>query len=109
MNWQKVNDFVRAWADEQALPEDLKGRSLMLVDFESEADCEFFYPGRTLLSQRAFTSGLARFARARHARTEHVTINQEHYQHWRAAEHAEDTGENRHRFIESRYKVLPLG
>jgi hypothetical protein len=108
MNWQKVSDFVRAWAAEQALPDDLKGRALTLVDFESEADCEFFYPGRTLLSQKAFTSALAKLARARHARTEHVIINREHYRHWLAAEKADDTEENRNRFIESRYKVLPL-
>ncbi len=108
MNWEKINEFVRAWATEQGLPEDLKGQALTLVDFESEADCEFFYPSRTLLSQKAFTSALARFARGRHARTEHVTINPEHYRHWLAAKKALDTEQNRNRFIESRYKVLPL-
>jgi hypothetical protein len=108
MNWEKVNEFVQAWAAEQALPSDLKGRTLTLVDFESETDCEFFYPGRTQLSQKAFTSALAKFARARHARTEHITITQGHYQAWLAAEKLEDTEQNRGRFIESRYKVLTL-
>ena len=108
MNWQKVNEFVAAWAAEQKLPEGLKGRALTLVDFESEADCDFFYPGRTLLAQKAFTSALSRFARVRHARTEHITITPDHYRHWLAATQAEDTAENRGHFIESRYKVLPL-
>jgi hypothetical protein len=108
MNWQKVNEFVEAWAAERALPASLKGRALTLVDFASESDCAFFYPGRTLLAQKAFTSELARFARARQARTEHVTINPEHYRHWLLAERAEDSAENRGRFIESRYQVLPL-
>ncbi len=108
MNWQKVNEFVEAWAQQQALPENFNGRTLTLVDFESEADCEFFYPGRTVLSQKAFTSALAKFARARHARSEHIIINRGHYEHWLMAEKQEDSQENRTRFIESRYKVLPL-
>ena len=93
--------------DRQALPDDFKGRTLTLVDFENEADCAFFYPGRTLLAQKAFTSALSKFARVRHARTEHITINRGHYEHWLLAEKREDSAENRGRFIESRYKVVP--
>jgi hypothetical protein len=107
MNWEKVNDFVVTWADQQGLPHEFKGKSLALVDFETEEDCAYFYPGRTLLAQKAFTSALSKFARARHARTEHITITRDHYQHWLLAEKQEDSGENRARFIESRYKVLP--
>jgi hypothetical protein len=109
MNWQKVNEFVEAWAAERALLADLRGHTLTLVDFESEEDCGFFYPGRTLLAQKAFTSALAKFARARHARTEHVTINPDHYRHWLLAERAEDSEENRGRYIESRYQVIAFG
>jgi hypothetical protein len=107
MNWEKVNEFVAAWTQQQSLPQDFKGRTLTLVDFESEEDCAFFYPGRTLLVQKAFTSALSKFARARHARTEHITINRGHYEHWLVAEKQQDSQENRGRFIESRYKVLP--
>lgn len=109
MNWQKVNEFVESWSLEHQLPANLKGKTLLLVDFESEADCLFFYPERTQLAQKAFTSALSRFARARHARTEHVTITPEHYRVWLLAEQLDDTLENRGRFIESRYQVLPLG
>lgn len=108
MNWQKVNEFVAAWAADHALPEDLNGRTLMVVDFEHEVDCAFFYPRRTLLAQKAFTAALVKFARARQARTERVTITPDHYRHWLVAENAEDTEENRGRFIESRYQVLTL-
>ena len=107
VNWEKVNEFVQAWADQQGLPTDFNGGTLTLVDFESEADCEFFYPGRTLLSQKAFTSALAKFARTRHARTEHITINRGHYEHWLVAQKEQDTAQNRTRFIESRYKIIP--
>ena len=107
MNWEKVNEFVEEWAQQQGLPKDFSGRTLTLVDFESEQDCHFFYPGRTLLSQKAFTSALAKWARLRHAKTEHNTINQGHYEHWRVAEKLEDTEENRARFIESRYRIVP--
>ena len=107
MNWEKVNEVVEAWAAQQGLPADFNGRTLTLVDFETEEDCDFFYPGRTLLSQKAFTSALARFERERHAKTEHITINPGHYDHWRVAEKLEDTEENRARFIESRYKIIP--
>jgi hypothetical protein len=89
------------------LPQDFKGKTLTLVDFGSEEDCAFFYPGRTLLAQKAFTSALSKFARARHARTQHITINRDHYQHWLLAEKQQDLEENRGRFIESRYKILP--
>ena len=109
MNWQQVNKFVEAWAAERALPANLKGHTLTLVEFESDTDCAYFYPHRTLLAQKAFTSALAKFARGRQARTEHVTINPEHYRHWLLAEGAEDSVENRERFIESRYQVLPVG
>lgn len=108
MNWQKVNEFVEAWAAERALPANLKGRALMVVDFESEADCAFFYPGRTMLAQKAFTSALVKFARARHAHVEHATITPEHYRHWLVAEKTEDSEENRGRFIESRYQVRSI-
>lgn len=108
MNWEKIGEFVKEWAVAQGLPADLRGRALTLVDFESEEDCGYFYAGRTLLAQKAFTSALAKFARARHARTEHITINRGHYEIWLAAEQEDDTEENRNRFIESRYKVLPL-
>ena len=108
MNWKKVNEFVETWAAERALLTNLRGYTLTLVDFESEADCGFFYPGRTLLAQKAFTSALARYARARQARTEHVTINPDHYRHWLLAERTEDSEENRGRFIESRYQVIAL-
>src|ERR1051325_1656538 len=102
MNWEKVNEFVVAWAEQQGLPQDFKGRTLTLVDFEKEEDCAFFYPGRTLLAQKAFTSALSKVARAQHARTEHTTINRGHYEHWLVAEKQEDSEENRARFIESR-------
>lgn len=109
MNWQKVNEFVALWAGARSLPANLKGRTLTIVEFESEEDCAFFYPGRTLLAQKAFTSALVKLARARHARTEKVIITPDHYRHWLAAEKTEDTEENRGRFIESRYQVLSLG
>src|SRR5437016_6241519 len=67
MNWEKVNGFVQAWVDERGLPTDMAGMSLALVDFENEADCEFFYPGRDMVSHRAFTMALAKIARARQA------------------------------------------
>lgn len=108
MNWQTISQFVEAWATEHALPPDLKGRTLTLVDFESEQDCQFFYPDRNQLAQKAFTSALARFARARHARTEHVTITPDHYRAWLSAEKQDDTQEARTRFIESRYRLLSL-
>ena len=106
MNWEKVNEFVVAWAADQGLPQNFNGRTLTLVDFETEEDCRFFYPDRTHLAQKAFTSALAKFARSRHARTEHVTTTPDHYRAWLLAEQGEDTDENRGRYIESRYRVL---
>ncbi|MEQ1854252.1 MAG: hypothetical protein ABMA01_21990 [Chthoniobacteraceae bacterium] len=107
MNWETVNEFVQAWIAERGLPADMAGMSLVLVDFESEADCEFFYPGRDMLSHKAFTMALAKLARGRGARTEHATVHREHYRAWIAAEKLEDFPESRGLFIESRYKVLP--
>ena len=107
MNWEKVNEFVQAWIAEHGLPADMTGMSLVLVDFENEADCDFFHPGRDLVSHKAFTMALAKLARERNARTEHATIHREHFRAWLAAEKVGDSAENRGRFIESRYKVLP--
>ena len=106
MNWEKVSEFVQPWVARHGLPGDMTAMSLVLVDFENEADCEFFYPGRDMVSHKAFTMALAKLARERGARTEHATIHREHYRAWLAAEKAEDSAENRERFIESRYKVL---
>ena len=105
MNWQNINEFVEQWAAQRSLPVDLKGQELLLVDFESEADCQFFYPDRSLLSQQAFTSALARFARGRSARTTHIKITPEHYRGWLLAEKGQDNSETRERFIESRYRL----
>jgi hypothetical protein len=107
MDWTKVNEFVEAWASERQIPDNLKGKTFTLVDFETEADCLFFYPDRTQHAQRVFTSALARFARARHARTEHHAITPDHYRAWLLAEKVEDSQEMRAGFIESRYQVLP--
>ncbi|MEO6739163.1 MAG: hypothetical protein ABIP20_02865 [Chthoniobacteraceae bacterium] len=107
MNWQDVNAFVQAWLEQRGLPADMTGMSLVLVDFENESDCDFFHPGRDLLSQKAFTMALSKLARERGARTEHAVIHREHYRAWLAAEKLGDTAENRETFIESRYKVLP--
>jgi len=107
MNWEKVNEFTEAWAADRGLPADMAGMALVLVDFENEADCDFFFPGRDMLSHKAFSMALAKLARGRGARTEHATIHREHYRAWRAAEKMEDSAENRELFIESRYRVLP--
>lgn len=106
MDWTQLNEFVASWAAEHDLPADLKGMQLLLVDFESDQDCDFFYPGRTQFSQKAFTSALSKLARSRNAHTTHVTITPEHYRAWLMAEKAQDTPETRNRFIESRYQVL---
>ncbi len=107
MKWEQLSEFVETWAASQGLPANMGGRSLTLVDFANEADCVFFYPDRDLVSQKAFTMALSKFARARNARTEHVTIHPEQYRAWLAAEKLDDGGENRERFIESRYRLLP--
>jgi hypothetical protein len=106
MNWENVNAFVQAWVTRRGLPADMAGMSLVLVDFESEADCDFFFPGRDMVSHKAFSMALAKLARGRGARTEHSTVHREHYRAWLAAEKMEDSAENRAGFIESRYKAL---
>ena len=106
MNWEKVNEFLDVWVARHGLPADMTAMSLVLVDFENEADCDFFYPGRDMVSHKAFSMALAKLARERNARTEHAMIHREHYRAWLAAEKAEDSAENRERFIASRYKVL---
>lgn len=85
----------------------MSGRTLALVEFANEADCGFFYPDRDLISQKAFTLALAQLARTRNARTEFMTIHPDHYRTWLSVEKLEDAGENRKRFIESRYRLLP--
>jgi glycine/D-amino acid oxidase-like deaminating enzyme len=107
MNWQNVNAFLQTWSEQRGLPADMNGMSLVLVDFQNEADCDYFYPGRDMVSHKAFTMALAKLARERGARTEHATVHREHYRAWLAAEQVVDTAENRDAFIESRYKVLP--
>jgi hypothetical protein len=106
MKWEQLSEFVETWAAGHGLPADMGGRTLTLVEFANAADCAFFYPDRDLVSQKAFTMALSKFARARNARTEHVTINPDQYRAWLAAEKLEDAGEQRERFIESRYRLL---
>jgi hypothetical protein len=108
MNWEKVNEFVDAWVAGHRWPADMAGKALVLVDFASEADCDFFYPGRDMVSHKAFSMALAKLARERNARTEHATIHRGHYHAWLAAEKLEDSPENRDRFIDSRYQILPI-
>ena len=107
MNWEKVNEFVLEWVNERGLPADMTAMSLVLADFENEADCDFFHPGRDMVSHKAFTMALAKLARERNARTEHAVVRLEHYRAWLAAENAVDSPESRERFIATRYKVLP--
>ncbi len=108
MNWENVNTFVRDWVEQRGLPADMTGMSLVLVDFQNEEDCDYFYPGRDMVSHKAFTMALSKLARERGARTEHATIHREHYRGWLAAEKIEDSAENRGAFVESRYKVISV-
>ena len=107
MKWEQLSEFVETWATGRGLPAEMAGRTFTLVEFANEADCDFFYPGRDLLSQKAFTLALAKLLRTRNARTAHVTINPDQYREWLAAEKLEDAAQNRERFIESRYRLLP--
>lgn len=107
MNWEKVNEFVLPWATRHGLPQDMAGMSIVLVDFQSELDCAFFYPGRDMVSHKACTMGIAKLARDRGARTLHSTILPEHYRAWLAAAKRVDSEESREEFIESRYKIGP--
>ena len=107
MKWEQLSEFVTDWATAHGLPPDMSGKALVLVDFASEQDCSFFHPGRDLHAQKAFTMALAKLARERHARTEHATITPDQYRAWLAAEQSADSPENRERFIESRYRILP--
>ena len=108
MNWENVNTFVRDWVRQRGLPADMTGMSLVLVDFQCEGDCDYFYPGRDMVSHKAFSMALAKLARERGARTEHSAIHRDHYRTWLVAEKADDTAENRDAFIESRYRVLTV-
>ena len=108
MKWEQLSEFVESWTTGHALPAEMAGRTFTLVEFANEADCGFFYPDRDLVSQKAFTIALAKFARGRKARTEHVTIHPELYRGWLASEKLEDSAEHRERFIESRYRLLPV-
>jgi hypothetical protein len=107
MNWDQLKDAVETWAKGHGLPAEMRGKTLMLVEFANEVDCAFFYPQRSLVSQKSFTMALAKLARARHGRTGPVTINPDHYRAWLAAERLEDDVAHREQFIESRYRLLP--
>src|SRR5262245_9970365 len=106
MNWIKVNEFVEEWVAQRQLPPDLKGKTLALVEFENEANCQFFYPDRTQHAQEVFISALVRFVRARRGRIEMRTITPDHYRAWLAGERLKDSQEVRSQWIESRYQVI---
>ena len=108
MDWHDLAKFVEAWAAQHALPVNLRGKQFLMVDFEDDNDCAFFYPGRTQFSQHAFTVALAGVVRRRHGRTVRVTITPEQYRAWLLAEKLPDSAENRQSFIESRYRVEDL-
>ena len=106
MNWSEVNAFAADWAVKQRLPDKLAGRWLELVDFDTDEDCQYFYPGRDLLSHRTFLNAVARLAQRRGARTRHVRFSPDHYPLWRESERREDKEEERSDYIESRYRVM---
>ncbi|HZR21893.1 MAG TPA: hypothetical protein VFE51_31720 [Verrucomicrobiae bacterium] len=99
---------MEEWAVQHGLPTNLRGKQLLLVDFEDDQACAFFYPGRTHFSQNAFLVALAQFVRRRHGRTSRVTITPDQYQAWLLAEKLPDSEETRQKFIESRYRVEAL-
>jgi hypothetical protein len=108
MDWHDLGKFVEEWAAQHALPADLKGRQLLLVEFGDDADCAFFYPGRSQFSQNAFTVALAGLVRRRHGRTTRLTIRPEHYREWLLAQKLSDSEQQRLEFIESRYRLEVL-
>lgn len=105
MAWADAKQIAEGWVS-QRLPQEMHGKSLELVNFETDADAAFFYPGRTAEFQRMINSAIARQARKRKARTMYVKITPQEYHDLREKNGVEDTPEEREAFIEACHRII---
>lgn len=104
MAWTDAKAVAERWAQER-LPEDLSGKRLELVNFDSDEDASFFYPKRTAEFQRMINSAIARIARKRKARTNYVLITPAEYLEICEKEGLKDSPEERLAFIEACHRI----
>ena len=104
MAWTDAKTIGARWV-QQRLPEDLSGKRLELVSFDSDADSKFFYPGRSAEFHRMINSAIARAARKRGARTNYVVVTPAEYLEICEKEGVEDSPEERQAFIEACHRI----
>jgi len=60
MSWQDAKKFAELHLE--GLPLNLKGRSIQVADFDTQADCRAFYPDRSLGFHRMILSAVRKMA-----------------------------------------------
>ena len=104
MAWTDAKAIAERWAQDR-LPEDMSGKRLELVNFDSDEDARFFYPKRTAEFQRMINSAIARIARKRKARTSYVLISPNEYWDICEKEGLNDSQEERLSFVEACHRI----
>lgn len=104
MAWTDAKIIADRWVQER-LPEDLSGKRLELVNFDSDEDSKFFYPRRSAEFHRMINTAIARAARKRGARANYVLISPAEYLEICAKEGIQDSPEERLAFIEACYRI----
>ncbi len=103
MSWQSAKEVAEKWCAEN-LADDLRVKMVQLIAFDDDETCRFFYRERDAGFHRMVTSGIAREARKRGAKTIYVTATRAAYDVWRSPR--QDTAELRRQFIEESHRVL---
>ncbi len=104
MAWTDAKTIAERWVQER-LPEEMAGKRLELVNFESDSDARYFYPERTAEFQRMVNSAIARAARKRKARTNYVTVSPVEYVEICMRDQVVDTPEERTAYIEACHRI----
>jgi hypothetical protein len=102
--WKDAKEVAEEWAAEH-LPADLHGRILELVNFETDEDTEFFYPGRREMFHRMITKGISRIARKRGARTMYLRVTPADYLDLCEKDQVKDSPEERTAFITACHRI----
>jgi len=101
-----AKDAAAKWIEGAQLPEDLRGRKVQLVTFESDEHCLFFYPRRVLKWQQQVTTYRSRAIRTRKGRVIRLLITPEMYTAWLEAEGKTDSASVRRAYADGCERLL---
>lgn len=105
MSWQEAKQAATEWSAAMNIPDDLRGKMIVLPIFETDADCAFFHPERRNAFHVMMVQALQRTYRKAGAKIVLVGVKPREFRAWLRQHEHDDSPETRAEFIRAQFKV----